>query len=146
MNESTNKAPTIFWIVSTVALLWNLMGCFQFFAEYSFWKNPESRDVLPEAMRGLYELMPPWLYIVFALAVLSGVLGCIGLLMRKSWCIALFYISLIAVLVQNVYLYLMTDIMKALGPSTYIMPSVVILFAIFLLYYSKSAKSKGWIP
>ncbi len=81
--DNPAKPPVLFWIISVIALLWNLMGCFQWFVEYNFWKNPASRDVLPEAMRGLYDQTPAWTYVVFALAVITGVLGCIGLLMES---------------------------------------------------------------
>lgn len=140
---NSSKPPVLFWIISVIALLWNLMGCFQWFVEYNFWKNPASRDVLPEAMRGLYDQTPAWTYVVFALAVITGALGCIGLLMKKSWASTLFLISLIAVIIQQVYYLVTTDTLEKLGPTTLIMPAMVILFAAFLLYYSKKSTAQG---
>ena len=133
----------LFWIISVIALLWNLMGCFQWFAQYNMWKNPASRENLPEAMQGIFDQQPEWTYAVFAIAVITGTLGCIGLLMRKSWASTLFLISLITVVFLQLYYLTTTDALEKLGPSSLFMPSMVILFAVFLLYYSKKSTAQG---
>ena len=143
--HNPSKPPVAFWVISVIGLLWNLMGCFQWFTEYNFWKNPETRDILPEAMRGLYDQTPAWTYIIFAIAVIAGTLGCIGLLMRKSWATTLFMISLIAVIIQQVYYLISTDTLERLGPTALIMPLVITLFAGFLLYYSKKSTAMNYI-
>ena len=144
MTHST-KAPVSFWIISVVALLWNLMGTAAWFMEYNYYTNPASRSGIPEAMQPIYDTQPMWLYVVFAVAVLTGLVGCIGLLLRKSWCDPVFLISLIAVIILHGFNFFVAefDYIKELGTSAAVMPILVVLFAVFLVYYAKKNKALG---
>ena len=86
-----------------------------------------------------------WLYVVFGIAVLTGLIGCIGLLLRKSWCDPVFLISLIAVFVLHGFNFFLADYdyVEVLGMSSVVMPILVTLFAAFLLYYAKKSKAHG---
>jgi len=121
------------------------MGCYQWFAEYTYWSKPETRSALEPAFDALYEATPSWLYIVFAIAVLTGLIGCIGLLMRKRWAVTLFLVSLITVIVQFGYNVFGTELLSALGNSAAIMPIVVIVFAALLYLYAKRCDARGWL-
>ncbi len=148
MNNETNKSHWSFWIIGVVALIWNLFGCFQFFVEYNFWKNPEARSALgemEEVYSLIYDATPGWLYVVFAIAVVAGAIASIGLLMRKGWAVTLFALSLIAIVIQMGYNLLGTDYVERLGASSVIMPLVVIALALFLWYYAKNARTQGRI-
>jgi len=143
MNNEYSKPPILFWVISVIGLLWNLMGCYNWFLEYNYWKNPIAREALPETMRGLYDQVPEWTYVIFAIAVITGTLGCIGLLMRKSWATTVFMISLFVIIFQQVYYLVTTDSIEKLGPISFMMPVVITLFAAFLWYYSKKSAAKG---
>jgi len=147
MNEDlhVSKVSPVFWIISIVGLLWNLMGGYNFFAEYNYWTKPETRSVLDPAFGPLYDATPGWLYILFAIAVLTGILGCIGLLMRKKWAVTLFLISLITVFIQMAYNLFATDLLNALGNDAAVMPLVVVGFALLLYLYSKRSLANGWL-
>ncbi len=142
MIDST-KTPLSFWIISIIALIWNAMGCFQWFVEYGYYTKPETREALPEVMRGMYDSQGDWLYVVFAIAVLSGLIGSIGLLMKKAWSDGAFLISLITVIILHGYSLIASDYIEKLGISYAIMPIIVILLAVFLLYYAKKNKALG---
>ena len=92
------KPTTSFWVISTIALLWNLLGVMSFFMQVFI--SPEALDALPEAERALYDSSPAWMNVAFAIAVFGGVLGCVGLLMKKGLSIPIFIVSLIAALIQ----------------------------------------------
>lgn len=137
------KPPTSFWIVGVVALLWNLMGVYQFYlGNYELESLRES--VSAEAF-SIMESLPMWYSIVFAVAVFSGVLGCVLVLMKKKFAIPVFAISLLTVLVVEIYWLLGTDIIQTSGYIAALMPMIVIAVAIFLYYYSKGAARNGWI-
>ena len=89
--------------------------------------------------------MPAWATAAFAIAVFAGALGCIALLLRKSWAKSLFVLSLIGIVVQMVYNLFMSKAMEVYGPGAAIMPIMVMLFGIFLIWFSKKSISKGWI-
>lgn len=146
MNDQQSTIPKSYWIISVIAALWNAMGCFQFFTEYKYWKNPEAREALGElgeTYGPIYDATPLWIYIVFAIAVFTGLLASIGLLLKKSWSVNLFLISLIAILIQFGHNIFATDLIDILGASAVIMPIVVIAIAAFLYYYARKNAAKG---
>ena len=89
--------------------------------------------------------MPGWIYIVYALAVFTGVGGSVGLLMRRGWSALLLAISLMAVVVQMSYTMIVSGGLEVMGPGGAIMPAVVVLFAGFLAWFSRWAKGKGYV-
>lgn len=102
-------------------------------------------EALPEDQRALYEAVPVWLTIVFAIATITGTLGSIGLIRKKSWATQLLFISLVAVLIQMSYSLFMTNAAEILGPTATIISGVLILVSVFLYFYSKRADKKGWL-
>jgi hypothetical protein len=87
---------------------------------------------------------PGWIYFVFGLAVSTGVAGSIGLFMRKGWTIAMFAIGLVAVIVQMGYTMIIAGGLEVMGPSGAVMPSLIIVIAAALLWFSWFARSRSW--
>lgn len=142
MTNSAKPAAS-FWIISIVALLWNLIGIMAFSMDIMM--TPEALDALPAAERELYESSPIWLKFVYGVAVFGGTVGSILLLMKKFSAYRVFLVSLIAILIQMLYSILFTKSMEVYGPTALIMPVLVIAIAFFLLWYTKSCQTKGWI-
>ena len=140
---SSIKPPKSFWIFAVLALLWNLMGVFQFFGA-TFMLDAMVEN-LPEGQATLYRGIPTWYTVIFAIAVFAGLLGCITMLLRKKITVALFGISLLAVLVAQGYWILGTDAMDVIGTSSVIMPLIVIVISIFLYFYNKGATENRWL-
>ncbi|MFD2823562.1 hypothetical protein ACFS5M_07770 [Lacinutrix iliipiscaria] len=134
--NSMNKPPIWFWIVSIVALIWNLMGVGAYIAQAYI--TDDALAALPESDRVMYENLPAWYTAAFALAVFGGALGCIGLIIRKKWAYYLFLIGAIAALVQMSYITFSLNMANAMTP-------MIIVVAIALLWLSKHATKKGWI-
>ena len=88
---------------------------------------------------------PAWAHAGYAIAVNAGVLGAILLLLRKTWAIPMFYISLAGALVQDLDAFVMRDAMEAWGSTAVAVPLTVILVCVFEIWYSRSAKGKGWL-
>lgn len=72
-------------------------------------------------------------------------IGCTALVLRKSIAIPILLISLLEILVQMYHSFCIANLLAVLGPSTAIMPSMLIIVAIFLLWLANNAKTKGWI-
>lgn len=100
---------------------------------------------LPEGQRILIESAPGWQTGAFAIAVFSGLFGSIGLLMRKMWSRVLFIISLLAVLVQFAWSFLIADALGLLGQSALILPLFIIVIAVLLVYCSTIGARRGWL-
>ncbi len=140
---TTVKPPTWFWVVSIIALLWNLMGVFNYLNQA--FNQQAILETLDQAQREAFEGIPAWATAAFALAVFSGTLACIGLLMRKKWARPLFILSLLAAVVQFIHWLFISNALEAFGPSTYAMPVIVIIIGIYLILFSKKGIEKGWL-
>lgn len=140
---TTNKPNTGFWIIAVLALLWNLMGIFQFLLATVMVDT--MNDKVPEEQMALFNSLPSWYYYIFGVAVFAGVLGALLLLLRKKIAVPVFGISLLAVLVQMGYWLFATEVMDVVGMVSVVMPLIVIIVAIFLYFYSKGAAQKGWL-
>jgi hypothetical protein len=143
MSTAVVSRPKLFWVVAVAALLWNLIGVLMFFLQVGM--TPEQLAALPSEQRQIHEAAPSWLDIAYGVAVFAGVLGAIGLLLRKRWAVTLFLLSLLAVLVQMVSVYLLTPAWTLLGPSGLVMPLVIVLIALGLWMYSSKAAARGWL-
>ena len=142
---TSNKPNTGFWIIAVIALIWNIMGVFAYLGQ-TVLMTDELKSALPTEQIELINSSPSWLNIVFAIAVFSGLLACLLLLMRKKLAVPLFAISLLMVLIQNIYGWLGTNAAEVYGSvQGYIMPLIVIIISIFLYFYSKGAAQKGWL-
>jgi hypothetical protein len=143
MTTAAIKPPASFWIIAIIALLWNIIGIGSFVMNVMI--TPEMLEALPEAERELMLSTPVWLKFVYGVAVFSGLLGSILLLMKKASAYRVFLVSLVAILIQMLYSILFTASMEVYGITALIMPVVVIAIALFLLWYSRLAIKKGWL-
>lgn len=143
MENQKISIPIWFWIIAVVALLWNLMGVMSFYMHVFI--TDEALQALPEAERNLYDSYPLWTEIAFGIAVLGGFLGSIALLMKKKWAKSAFLISLLAIIPQMTHNLFFTNVKEVYGPGTEIMPVMVIIFGVFLLWFSSFGIKKGWL-
>lgn len=137
------KPPVWFWVVSGVALLWNLAGVAAYLGQVTM--TPETLSAMPENEQALYENVPAWATGAFAIAVFGGAFGCLALLLRKSWAIPLLIASLAGVVVQNVYSFFIANVMEISGILPVVMTILVIGIGIFLIWFARMSKDKGWI-
>jgi len=123
MNSTTTVAPKRsigFWITGAFALVWNLIGVAMWYMQVTM--SAEQLAAMTDAQRQVYEATPGWLNIAFAVAVFAGVLGALGLLLKKRWAATMFLLSLIALLVQMAGAYVVTPAWAAYGPVGLAMP------------------------
>jgi hypothetical protein len=144
MQTSTIKPPTWYWVVSVLALIWMLFGVFAWTMD--FLMDEAALAQMTDAQRQLYSVRPQWLFIVYAIAIFSGLAGAIGLVMRKAWAIPAFWISLIAIIIQFGYTLLVMDAIRLLGAAA-ALPFPIVIFAIgvALLWFAIRAKKSGWL-
>lgn len=141
---TTSKVPTTFWVIAAIAILWNIMGVFAFATDIMM--SPETLATLSPEQQELYASNPAWMKIVYGIATITGLLGAIGLIMRKSWASKLFLVSLIAVILQMGYTIFATNAREVLGNNQALMfPIIVILIAAFLWFYARKGERRGWI-
>lgn len=138
------KPPVWFWVVSVLALLWNLLGAMAYLSEA--FMTDEMKAAMPSDQLELMENTPAWATAAFAFAVWGGVLGCIALLLRKKWAKPVLVISLLGILIQMGYSYFMTNAVEVYDTAQgVVMPILLIVICIGLVLFAKSAHKKGWI-
>jgi hypothetical protein len=138
-----NIAPKWFTIIAIVAALWNLLGCFAFAADLRL--SPEDVAALPAQQQALYAARPAWAVAATGVAVIGGVLGCIGLLLRRRWAYALLLLSLIGIVVQDFGLFVLAGGARLAGAAAIAIQSLVLLIGIGLVMLSRKAIANGWL-
>ena len=143
-SESTTKPPTWFWIVAVLGLVWNAIGAFAYLGQA--YMTDDMKASLPEDQLQLMEATPAWVTGAFAIAVWGGLLGCIFLLMRKRWAKPVLLVSLLGIVLQMGYSFLMTNAMQVYGAlQAVVMPVLILAIGLLLYFFSGIAIKRRWI-
>jgi hypothetical protein len=143
MTAPSTKPSVAFWIISVLALIWNLMGVMQLITQVTM--TPETLAALPANEQAMYTDCPTWALVAFGVAVFGSALGCILLLLRKKIAGSVFTIAYIGILVQMIYSLFFSRAIEIYGPGGAVMPIMIILIGGFLIWYSRRAAAMGWL-
>lgn len=141
---TSNKPSVLFWIVASLALLWNLVGLSEFIRSAFIVESyvDQYTDVQMDAIRN----SPIWSLVLFGISTITGVLGGLFLLLRKKKAILLFAISLFTVLFHTLGTILLLDGIAIFGIGQgLIFPLVILLLDLFFYWFSKWSYRKGWL-
>ena len=142
MVEGATKpaVPAWFWAVAIGALLFEAAGAFLF--ANSLTLDPAT---LPLDQRAIYDATPQWMTIAWAVAIGTGVIGALGLLMRRRFAEPALLVSVIAVAVQFSGIFLVKQL-RELTPEDHLMVPIVILVLAYALWQTaKLARRKDWL-
>ena len=142
MEEVATKpgAPAWYWATAIAALLFEAAGAFLF--ANSLTLDPAT---LPLDQRAVYEATPQWMTIAWALAIGAGLLGAIGLILRRRFAEPALLISLIAVAVQFSGIFLVKQLRELTPEEQLLMPVVILMLAYAFWQAAKLARRKGWL-
>ncbi len=141
---SNTKPPRSYWIVAVLALVWMAFGVFAWVMD--FITDESQLAELDEARKQLFAQRPQWIFALYALAIGTGFLGALALVLRKAIAVPLFLVSLIAVVVQFGYILGVMETVKLLGwAQAAAFPLAIFAIGAFLLWYSVRAKKRQWI-
>ena len=141
-DESNTETPMLHWLIAGAGLIWNLFG----FSIYlmTVRATPEQlAQQYNEAQIAFMNSVPMWATSANAIAVTTGVLACIFLLLRKSVALPLFVTSFAALLVQDLHAFVITDVVSVFGMLPVYIQGTVLLVATGLIFYTRGAKSRG---
>ena len=142
MNNSI-KMPTWFYVVATVAVIWDAMGVWAYISTMTL--SAEALAAMSQAEQEIHNATPAWANGAFAIAVFGGLIGSLLLLLKKSLALPVLIVSLLAILIQMYNAFFIMDSFAVFGPGGMIMPIMVIVIAVLLVWLANSAKSKNWI-
>ncbi|MGJ8536124.1 MAG: hypothetical protein ACSHW2_03145 [Parasphingopyxis sp.] len=143
-NVLSRKPPGSFWAISILALLWNGIGCFQYFALTTA-TDEQLATMFSAAERTIFQSTPAWVTGAFAIAVFGGLIGALALLARKGWARILFILSLIAVIVQHSWTFVFSGYLDIMPATAAIGPVLVVIVGIFEIWYAGNASRRGWL-
>ena len=142
--DGSIRPPAWYWIVAVLALLWEGMGCAAYLVQVRM--GPAELAQLPAAQAEAFAGMAAWQWGVFAVAVWTGLLGALGLLLRRRWASLGFWLSLIGAAVQYGYTFFATPILQRMPASEALpLPLTIIVLGIVLLWFAGFAANKGWL-
>lgn len=141
MSES-NKPGIAFWIIGIIALLWNASGVYYYLN--SAYETEASTAGLSAEQIAFMDGLPAWYTALFALAVFGGLLASVLLLMKKKLAVPLFILSFVCATINQIYWLFGTDAPTIFSDhNPYLMPVLVVIIAVFLVWYSRDQKAKG---
>jgi hypothetical protein len=143
MSMQSTKLPVWFWVIAVAGLLWTLMGVASYVMDVTM--SEEALAAMPQAQRDIYATRPSWVVGLYAVAVFGALIGAIALVMRKSFAVPFFGVSLAAVVVQMAYVLFGMSVIATLGVTAAIFPAVIVVIGALLLWFSMQSKSKGWL-
>lgn len=135
--------PAWFRLLSILALLWSLIGVAMYLMHVGIFGDPAAN--LSEAERRLAADTPVWVTSAFAIATFAAALGSLGLVLLKRWARPLLVLSLVAVLIQDLWVIFMSDAREVHGLAGIALPALVILAAVLLVWLATIGVKRGWL-
>jgi hypothetical protein len=136
-----NSAPRWLIWVSLLFLVWNLFGVFAFATQWNM--GPADIAKLPQVQQDMWANMGSVTWGAYAVAVLSGTIGAILLLMKKKAAAMLFLINLAALVLQ-----FSNPIGFAIGADQLqltVFPLFIIAMSALQFLLSRNWRDKGWL-
>ncbi len=138
MNEPSTKpaVPTSFWVIAAISMLWNAFGAYLYVM--SSMGDAKLMASVPPAMQAYMATMPVWAHAGWAFGIWGSFAGSALLLMRSRHATTAFLVSLIGAIVS----FAAQAMAGVLSPAE---PVMILAVIGLLLWYSRSAASKGYL-
>ena len=143
MTSYLRKPGSLFWVISGLALVWNLIGVINYLGQVLM--TDEVLKSLPKEQQLMYQDVPSWVTAAFAVAVFSGTVGAIFLLLKKKVSSIFFKLSFVGIIIQMTYGLLISENTNSYEPLGLVMPLMIIAIGGYLIWYSKKAAKHRWI-
>ena len=140
MNSHSNQPSIKFWLISVIAVIWNLLGVFAYLGQA--FMNQDILNTLTKPEQNYFNNLPAWVTASFATAVFAGVFGAVSLLFKKKLALLLFMVSLIGLLTQHIFNFFIQDYMEISGQNL-VLPIATISVGVFLVWYTFRLNKKG---
>jgi hypothetical protein len=135
------RTPVHLWIIGVLALLWNMMGAFDYLAtklQLDFYMSQFSEEQL-----AYFYGFPAWVVSAWAFGVWGALAGSVGLLLRRKWSVWAFVVSIAGMVVTTIYNFGMTNGAEIMGSGAMVFSIIIWVISIFLVVYSWSLAKKG---
>jgi hypothetical protein len=130
------KVPLWFRAVALLGLLWNGYGVYMYLLSVGMIKTAQAPPV---------QAVPAWVTGAFAVAVFAGLLGSLLMVAGKRLACILLVLSLVAVIVQTVWIVFISNARAVEGMKALIMPGAITLVALLLVLVAARGAEKNWL-
>jgi hypothetical protein len=141
LESSASPTPRWLWLLSTLGVLWNVFGVYQFAGTFTAAGQAAMTAGMTAAQANVYLSLPAWVSMAFAIGVFGGLVGSIALVGRRRLSeptLAVSLVGYILLFAGDVYYGVFAAI-----PSQLIILAIVVIIAIVLLWASRSAAQRG---
>lgn len=143
MSDTLKKSPNVFfWFLGGLFLVWNGIGCAAYLMDQTM-SDAAYAEAFGDAMLSVRDKYPTWSIAAYAIAVWSGLLAAILLLLRKKLCVPLFILSFIAAIISFIWGLTNEEAKAAAGGSAWVMPVLVIGLGLIEIWWSRKKASDG---
>lgn len=137
---ATTSPPTWFRVAALVAVIWNAFGVIMYLSSVGLFGDPVGG--LSEAERSAASSIPDWITGAFAIGTFAGLIGSLGLVLRKAWAHPVLIISFVALLVLEGWILFFSGAVEVFGLAV---PVIVSAGAILLAWLADRARRSGWL-
>jgi hypothetical protein len=135
-----SSMPNWFRIVALIAIAWNVVGVTMYLSSVGMFGDPMAG--LSKGERAAAASIPGWITGAFAIGTFAGLIGSVGLLLRKAWSRPVLLISAAALLVLEGWIIFFSDALEMFGLAV---PITVSVGAILLAWLATHARKHGWL-
>lgn len=133
--------PAWFRIVALIAVLWNAFGVFQYLSSVGLFGDPMAG--MKDVQRAAADSIPAAIIGAFAVGTFAGLIGSLGLLLRKRWALPILILSLLALIALEGWILFLSGALEAFGGAG--LPSIIIVVAALLAWLAYHARQRGWL-
>ena len=135
MTNTSIKTPLHLWIVGVLSILWNAGGAYDYVATQYRLESYMSQ-LTPEMLEYI-NAYPSWMEMAWAIGIWGAVLGSVFLLLRQSFAVWLFGVSILGLAVSTIYNFILSDATAVMGNKAAVFTFVIWIIALILFFYSR---------
>jgi hypothetical protein len=134
------SVPGWFRAVALLAVIWNAFGVAMYLSSVGVFGDPMTG--LSQEERVAASSIPAAITGAFAIGTFSGLIGSVGLVLRKRWAQPLLILSLVALLILEGWIVFLSGALHLFGIAV---PIMVSLGAVLLAWLATHARKHGWL-
>ncbi len=136
------KAPWHLWAVGILAILWNLMGVYDYLMTET--RNEAYLSNFSPEMLDYVNSFPAWAVATWAISVWGSLIASVLLLLRKKIARDLFLLVLFTMAITFLYNYVLSNGLEVMGDAfSLAFTGLIIVVAILLYVYARRQAAAG---
>jgi hypothetical protein len=138
------KPPIWFWILVTVLVLWEALGCYACLTQLKL--GAAAMGPVDEWSLRYYAALPVWYNPVYFVATFAGLLGGLAMVLRERRAELLFWFSFAAIIAMFGYAFASTDLIAHKGLAQVLpFPLFIATVGACSIWFARLAAERGWM-